>query len=152
MVDFFELRKSLDGQVRLLDLSIIPFCGSTAYVLNRTRKQKILGLLNEVQQIDVPYDLFLRKLTYEKRLLSHVIFPFPTSLSKYADETGIQPSHSAATDVLWNAFRKLVWFDSNVAEAEETLQRIEANYFSDREGAVFGKIMAGLLSKNYKKK
>jgi len=56
------------------------FAGSTAYLVNAKSRQKIYDLLDAVQEIDIPYDLYLRHLVHSSALKGFSLFPFVTSL------------------------------------------------------------------------
>ena len=57
----------------------------------------------------------LKQRIQKTELEALVIFPFPASLSEFADHSSIQSEKVAAVDdVHWNVFRRLVWAERNV--------------------------------------
>ncbi|HWZ65001.1 MAG TPA: glycosyltransferase family 25 protein [Steroidobacteraceae bacterium] len=144
MAGLFKLRQRLAGQIKLLDLSALPFAGSTAYVVNGRSKARVAGLLAAAARLDVPYDLYLRDLVYKKQLVACGFFPFITSLSAVAHQSDIQPEGKTAT-LVWDAFRKLSWADRDL-EQQKPLLRTIANAFCDEESAAFGTLFAAMTS------
>jgi hypothetical protein len=153
MVDLIRLRRecAATGRVSLLDLSKMAFGGSTAYLVNGRAKRKVAALLASATRLDVPYDLFLRQLFREKRLAGYVFFPFVTSLSEFAESSQVQSVDAAATDLIWNTFRKLVWLNRSVEEQRAALAQIESR-LCDEESRLFAPIFAAMTSKNYRPK
>jgi len=93
------------------------------------------------------YDLLLRGLCREGALKMKVVFPFATSLSRFAEGSAIQ-SGSDVTERLWNAFRRLAWFDRDLDQVRATLKPIEAA-LRDEEAELLGRIVAGHLSPKF---
>jgi GR25 family glycosyltransferase involved in LPS biosynthesis len=147
MAGLLKLRQKLAGEVRLLDLSTLPFAGSTAYLINGRSKALLAGLLASVTSLDVPYDLFLRNHIYAKGLTACGFFPFITSLSSLSEQSDIQPTAKTAT-LIWDAFRKLSWMDRDIEREKPLLQSI-ASTLCDEECSAFGTIFAAMLSKAY---
>ena len=150
MVDLFLARRQLAAakQIQLYRLSELPFAGATAYVVNNESKDKLLGLLSG-PALDAPYDLALRQLVYDKKITALVTFPFATSLSDFAENTQIQPENSLVTDLVWNAFRRLVWRGRDLNTVSDAIGRIDAGFY-DRDAEVFSRILNALLSSNLK--
>jgi GR25 family glycosyltransferase involved in LPS biosynthesis len=154
MVELYRLRKGLvlHNEMKLLSLKSVVFAGSTAYLVNAASKDKLLGLLTENAALDVPYDLTLRRLVRQDRLIGFVIFPFPTSLSSFADASTIQTADATRiTDATWNAFRRMVWSERSVKEATSNLDLINDSFF-DPECQAFTKILSCMLSANFQPK
>ena len=149
MIDLFQLRRNLANKVKLLNLSRIRFAGATAYIVNKERKHNILKIFENISSINIPYDLFLRKLIHGKQLTAHVIFPFLTTLSKHAEASQIQSATTMTTDALWNGFRRLTCFNQNISETEIGLSSIREDYYDDKEAEIFSKIIRGLLCKKF---
>lgn len=147
MAGLFKLRKRLAGEIKLLDLSALPFAGSTAYVVNGRSKARLAGLLAEASSLDVPYDLYLRDLVYKKQLVACGFFPFITSLSAVAHQSDIQPERKTET-LVWDAFRKLSWADRDL-EQQRPLLRTIADTFCDEESAAFGTLVAAMTSRAF---
>jgi GR25 family glycosyltransferase involved in LPS biosynthesis len=154
MVEMYTLRKQLakENQLRLIGLDGIVFGGSAAYIINAQSKDKLLALLTEKQALDLPYDLALRRLVFDKRLQGFVVFPFPTSLSAFADASQIQHEDTTKiADVAWNAFRRLVWIGGSACVAAADLDAIPESFF-DPECRAFAKILSCMLSSNFEAK
>jgi len=153
MIDLIRLRHqwAATGQVTLLDLSTMAFGGSTAYLVNGRSKRKVFALLAAATRIDVPYDLYLRNLFREKRLAGFVFFPFITSLSEFSEVSQVQPNDAAATDLIWNTFRKLIWLNRSADRQQAALALIESR-LCDEESRLFAPIFAAMTAQNYRPK
>ena len=148
MAELLRLRLRLArDEIRALDLRHLGFAGSSGYLLNGNSKSKLYEYLDAVKVFDLPYDLFLRKLTYESKLNSFVLFPFVTSVSEYANSSSIHPDESNRTDLLWNLYRKLVWTEANVGELKSTLAGLEG--MLSQEARAFGILSAAIADKGY---
>lgn len=151
MLEMYSLRKQLmqGNHCQLVPLEKIVFAGSTAYLVNGKSKDKLIQLLTEKPALDLPYDLTLRQLVYNRRLKGFVAFPFPTSLSNWADDSQIQHEQSKkVADVAWNAFRRLTWLGGSPTVATDTLKVVQDSYF-DSECQAFTKILGCMLSTNF---
>lgn len=148
MIDLLKLRHELAAieQVRLLDLSQMVWAGSTSYIINSRAIGKLAGYLRGQEALNLPYDLFLRKLVFEKKLKGLVFFPFITSISDEADTSAIQSNMAA--DTIWNAFRRLVWLNRNLDKCVPAIEKIK-HELCDDESRLFGVLMAGLVSKAF---
>lgn len=117
MVEFFMLRKELFAQGnrawKLLKLENIAFVGATAYIVNRNSKKKLHQFLKSQASLNIPFDLVLRNLVWSKNLLAFMIFPFATTLSALADSSQIQIQQTEVIELVWNAFRRLVWLEAD---------------------------------------
>jgi GR25 family glycosyltransferase involved in LPS biosynthesis len=152
MADLLKLRQQLvaTNQVRLLDLKLLPFAGSTAYILNSKSKNKIYNLLNLDGDLAIPYDLYLRKLIYESKIKGFVVFPFITSLSESSEESSVQSIGTKMTDLVWNLYRKMIWRERNLDQYKPVLEKIEQG-LSD-EARAFGTLWAAMADKTFKVK
>lgn len=148
MAELIRLRYQLveENRVLLLNLAEFVFAGSTAYIVNPKSIRKILQLMDEETELNVPYDLFLRNLIYQKKLTGLVFFPFVTSLSDESESSQIHQDTSC--DLIWNAFRKLVWLDRDVEAVAPVLERIDQN-LCDEESRRFGIILSALVAKAF---
>jgi len=123
MAELLQTRRELVGTSRLFmpNLKTVPHCGATAYIINERYKGKLHALVN-ISPLDVPYDILLRWHVMHGETRGFMIFPFPTSLSAFADASQIEAA-DRQNDVLWNAYRRFVWadrdFDSAVAKLRE---------------------------------
>ncbi|MEO7385835.1 MAG: hypothetical protein ABIX37_02735 [Gammaproteobacteria bacterium] len=146
MLQLFLLRRrwQADGRVHLLDLRQLPFCGSTAYVINSASLSRVAAVANENRH-GLPYDLLLRQAIYEGRLQGRLIFPFATTVSAMADASQIQAAGVQATDLVWNAYRRLVWAGQDLDPVAVTLAALPVAGV-DAESALMGRILAEALS------
>ena len=155
MIELFQLRKNLfaNSQIKFLPLKSLVFAGSTAYILHERAKEKILGMLCALRQLDIPYDLLLRQWIRNSRLNGNVIFPFATTLSQYAESSLIQLTETQATDAAWNAFRRLTWFDAEHCPDDplEGVKRIPPSYYDPMTDG-FTQILRVLFASNFKTK
>jgi GR25 family glycosyltransferase involved in LPS biosynthesis len=151
MVELYTLRKTLapTNEIQLVPLDKLVFAGSTAYIVNAQSKEKLLGLLTGKPTLDLPYDLTLRQLVYDKRLKGFVAFPFPTSLSAFADVSQIQCEDAGKiADIAWNAFRRFAWWEGSARAATADLDRIQDSFF-DPDCKAFGKILSCMMSSKF---
>jgi GR25 family glycosyltransferase involved in LPS biosynthesis len=150
MAGLLKLRQQLTqaGNIKVLDLSTLPFAGSTAYLVNGRSKARLVSLLESATTLDVPYDLFLREQIYAKKLVAGGFFPFITSLSSHAEESAVQSAGKTAI-LVWNAFRKLAWIDRDL-EREKPLLETIAKTLCDEEGTAFGTLFAAMVSPAYR--
>ncbi|MBU3568378.1 glycosyltransferase family 25 protein [Polynucleobacter alcilacus] len=152
MLQLFKLRRSMlrDGLLEVLETKRIDFCGATAYILNNGSKQKLLNILDTYSSLDLPYDLVLKSLILQDQLDSGFIFPFITRLSPLSSKTQLQLDSDRLNNIAWDAFRKLMFFESKVPE--DILRDLEQipNNFYDAQAEVFSKILRLMLSENFK--
>ncbi|MDH6504770.1 glycosyltransferase family 25 protein [Polynucleobacter sphagniphilus] len=157
MVNFFSLRKELVDQSRatwrVLKLEQIAYVGASAYIVNSKSKQKIAHYLRNQTSLDIPYDLELRRLVWEKQIHAYVIFPFATTLSPMADVSQIQLKQTEVIELVWNAFRRLVWFESDrdTTKVNQMLGLLRTRV-ADSKSEVMGNIMALALADQFGKK
>lgn len=153
MIDLIRLRRqwTATGQLSLLDLSKMAFGGSTAYLINGRSKRKLAALLTAAKRLDIPYDLYLRNLFREKRLAGFVFFPFVTTMSEFSEVSQVQSNDAAATDLIWNTFRKLIWLNRTADRQLTALAHIESQ-LCDEESRLFAPIFAAMTAQNYRPK
>ncbi len=153
MVDLIKLRDQLSAKnkITLINLINIPFAGATAYIVNSKSKAKIFELLDAEDALDTPYDLFLRKLIYEKKINGFSFFPFITSLSEFSEPSQIQQNDTQATDLILNMFRKMIWMDRDLDKQKPLLDDINQR-LCDEESRLFGTLFAVMASRNFKHK
>jgi GR25 family glycosyltransferase involved in LPS biosynthesis len=137
-----ELREA--GAQTLIDMNEIAFCGSTAYVVNESAKEKLLGLITP-PSLDEPYDVFLRRLIRESKLRALLTLPFATTVSDFADSSTIQDEHSDAERVLLNAFRRLAWADRDLGQIHAALARRSAAQI-DAESDSIARLIGGYIA------
>jgi GR25 family glycosyltransferase involved in LPS biosynthesis len=144
MIELMRLsrqRRNAD-EVQLLDLANYVFAGSTGYIVNPRSLRKIAALLGEHQELDLPYDLALRKLVHEKKLKALVFFPFVTALSTESGPSQIRDDVTA--DRIWTAFRQLVALDRDIDKLRLIIEQIGEDS-CDEEARLLG-ILLGAQS------
>ena len=157
MTNFFTLKKELVDQSRstwrVLKLEQIAYVGASAYIVNSKSKQKIAHYLCNQTCLDIPFDLELRRLVWEKQIHAHVIFPFATTLSPMADISQIQLKQTEVIELVWNAFRRLVWFETepDTTKVNQMLELLRSRV-ADSRSEVMGNIMALALADQFGKK
>jgi hypothetical protein len=149
MIDLLLLRRraSSEAVFRLINLNRLPFAGSTAYIVNRKSKDKLLGLFPRGGPLEIPYDVYLQQLIHNNKLRGFVTFPFATALSPQAENSQIQQTYSVQEGAM-NAFRRLMWLERDIDAAVETIDRVRAGT-EDAETAAFLKILAVFLSPGF---
>ena len=153
MIELINLRKKLYAkqQTQILNLASFIFAGATAYVLNPNSLGKIFNFLEKIKSLDIPYDLYLRKLIHEGQLKGFVTFPFVTSLSSESDSSQIQLDETALTDLVWNTFRKMIWMDRRIEDLKPVLEKINRDV-CDAESQEFGIIISACISGKFSQK
>jgi GR25 family glycosyltransferase involved in LPS biosynthesis len=150
MVQMIRLRSQLVASQRtqLIDLKQFVFGGATAYLVNGASINKLHQLLQSEPQLDVAYDIYLRKLIHQGALKGYCLFPFVTSLSSEAEASQIQSQGTQVTDLIWNTFRRMTWRERNVSLLDGDIQAIREACHDD-EAEKFGVILGSLLSKSF---
>ncbi|MEI7611299.1 MAG: glycosyltransferase family 25 protein [Betaproteobacteria bacterium] len=152
MIRFFVRRRKMlsQGLFKLLDLKGIFFFGSTAYVINARSKEKLIGLIDGLPSLDLPYDIQLRQWIENGDIKAGLAFPFLTTVSSHADYSGIQLTDLQLTDAVCNAYRRIMWADfGHVPENPvELLSKLNASYF-DTQSLYFAQILSVMLSPNF---
>jgi hypothetical protein len=145
--DLVRLRRQFEGtqNFKLLSLGKFHFAGATSYILNRRSKRLLAEILDDVEQIDTPYDLYLRSLVHQGRLRAFVIFPFVTSISELAEQSSIQAPADASLDLVLNSFRRLVWTERDLDQAAAHIVPLRQTY-SSPETLPFGALFEAMLS------
>lgn len=149
MIDLFALRRKYqDTGPKLINLTNLLFSGAAAYIINHDAKHKLLDLLPRNGPFEIAYDLLLRMLVHEKRLRASVIFPFATTLSPFAENSGIQGKQDEITDTVLNAFRRLMWLERDIDAAMAVLDRTGAGR-DDPETLAFSNLLGAFLSPSF---
>lgn len=149
MLEFFQLRKVLISESRwqLFDLGLINYAGATAYVINGQSKQKIHAMIKGLAQVSLPYDLQLRQWVQTKALKAFTVFPFPTTLSAYAESSQIQSSEGQIIDRAWNQFRRLTWVGADALQKRDLVDsQTRLALHSDSRSEHMAAIMATVLA------
>jgi GR25 family glycosyltransferase involved in LPS biosynthesis len=71
----------LQNKVSMIDLAGYRFHGSTAYVVNKNSKNKLLNLLKDKSSYTQPYDEDLSSWVREGKIKAKCILPFPVNLN-----------------------------------------------------------------------
>jgi hypothetical protein len=101
--------------------------------------------MDQVQQIDMPYDLYLRSLAHLGKLRAFVIFPFVTSISDLAEQSSIQTPGEASLDQILNWFRRSMWAERDLDEAAARVLPMRQTYGAP-DASVFGALFEAMLS------
>lgn len=152
MVNLFFKRRQFETnkEMEFLNLANLRFCGATAYIVNKLSKQKILNLLPR-NDLNFAIDIVLRQLIHHKKIKGFALFPFPTSLSKFADNSQIQSGDDLVPDFLFNAYRRLVWLGRNIDDVSALLNQVD-NSLYDEDSDTFSALLRALLSTKIKTK
>ena len=124
--------------------------GATAYIVHGDGKSKFLDLINENLSFELQYDLLLRDLIKSGQLRGRFIFPFPTSISNHAESSQIQLDDSRIINAAWNAFRRLMWADSEHYSGSplEGIDQIDPSWY-DKSSQDFIKVLGVVLSDKF---
>ena len=147
LVDLFMLRRRLvaAGRLELIDPAKLPFFGATAYIVNRDSQQKMLDLLASAEP-DMAHERCLAQWIDDGRLRARVIFPFVTSVSG-----PIGNAQAGGAEMLFTAFRRLVWQGRDAAAIVESLRQAPFAP-KDAETIAFVKILATMLDPAFRSK
>ena len=150
MADLISLRHQLfkKNEITVLNLHGMPFAGSTAYILNNESKRKFFDFIESENILNLEYDLYIRKLIYEKKIVGYCFFPFLTTLSDESESSQIQKVDSSTTDWIWNMFRKMVWMDRDLNKQKPMLGEIRTK-LCDEESNSFGILFSAMISEKF---
>jgi len=136
------------GQSRVIDLRFLPsFFGTTAYVVKAGAAEKMLSCFAENETLDLPYDIFMRRLVHDAKIKAGVVFPFLTSVADNSLASNIQPSTHEVADVAWLLFRRMIWTDGACADFAEKLEHFDDHV--DADAKAFGKIWSVISDRNF---
>ncbi len=125
MFELLKYRRDLckrNVPVELMNLRGIEFAGSTAYIVNGKSKRKIHEILNAYRNVDLPYDLYLRRLSHNGTLKIYSLFPFVTTVSDFGDGSQIKAGSVNPIELAWNMFRKMIWTERNLNHSRVALE------------------------------
>lgn len=150
MANLLMLKHKLDAQnkFRLFNPKNLIFAGATAYILSPVAKRKLYGILDAQSRLDIPYDLFLRKLINQSKLSAAVVFPFVTSVSEFSNSSNIQPIGVKEASLIWDLYRQMVWIEGDFTQHRPIVDELNRK-LSDEEKA-FGILWAALARKDFK--
>jgi GR25 family glycosyltransferase involved in LPS biosynthesis len=150
MIDFYLAKKEVD-QLNLIDLQDKIYASTAGYIINSKSLQKIYNLLDDVQSLDLPIDLYYRSLTHAGVLKSYVTLPFITSLSSKSTQTTIQHDNHAYTELVWHTYRKFIWLNSDKDLVDREIERIEQSGIT-KEAENLLRIVSGIFRADYQQK
>jgi GR25 family glycosyltransferase involved in LPS biosynthesis len=153
VVNLIRTRRECEQQrgIALINLERLRFGGATAYLVNSRSLGKLARLLREEKSLDCPYDIFLRRLIVERKLTAHVLFPFLTTVAADVGGSQIQPAESATTELVWDTFRTMMWFERDSDQVTAALNRLRAQV-CDEESAVYGPLLSAYVSRRFLQK
>lgn len=148
MLELFGTQRRLadEGKVALLDLAGMAFAGATSYLVNPAKVVELAGRLAKYEVIDLAFDIWFKREAGAKRLHCHAVFPFATNVADTPSQ--VQPSCLSRQLGWLNAYRMLVWEQTDPAQLDGMLDRLEAG-FTDPRSAHMGRIVGGLLSEGF---
>ena len=152
MLDLIKLRQTLaaKNEFTLMDLSkMTQFAGATAYIVNGASKRKLHGLLDAAKEIEVPYDLALRKLILDGAVKGFALFPFVTSLSQASAASQIQAAEANAGALVWNLYRRMIWAGRDLEACRAELEQVRLR-LCDEEAEAFGVLFSAMASAKYR--
>jgi GR25 family glycosyltransferase involved in LPS biosynthesis len=151
MIDGFLQRRRDGSKQTLINLREARFAGSTAYIVNRNAKDRVLNLISQGDPIDRPYDLYLQRLIRNDLLRAFLVFPFATTVSALGEDSQIQTSDNQSAEFIWSSFRRLMWAERDIGAAGQAADRIFAAV-KDDETEAFSRMLAGMLAPGFKRK
>ena len=144
MVDTLRFRRELTAkkiEITFMNLTKINFVGSTAYLVNPKSKQKLYDLLDAADELNIPYDLYLRGLAHISALKVFALFPFVTSLSEFSEMSQIKLSGLNRGQLAWNMFRKMIWMERNLADCKSGLEFLKSK-LTDKDMVEFKSLLS----------
>lgn len=149
MVEMLRMRQQLPPDaLNFFDLRAVAFAGATAYIVHKDSKKKLYDLLSQASSLDVPYDLYLRKLVVESRITALAAFPFITTLSELSGASQIQLGAHEVTEAALGLFRKMIWRERDLDAQRAELAELARN-FCDDESRAFGTLWAVMANRNF---
>jgi GR25 family glycosyltransferase involved in LPS biosynthesis len=151
MAELARLRRELISkqQIKLLDLKLLPFFGSSAYIVNKNSLEKLSRIMS-AEHLNVPYDLLLRTMICDGTLRAFVTFPFLTSNSEHALTSTQQPKSTERTDLIWTLFKRMIWIDGDSFDPTAALDEISKSV--DQRSAAYGRLWAAMIDPDFPKK
>jgi GR25 family glycosyltransferase involved in LPS biosynthesis len=152
MIDFYLSKKNISAnQLSLINLQDKVYASTAGYIINSKSLRKVYNLLDNLQSLDQPIDLYYRSLTHSGALNSYATLPFITSLSSRSTQTNIQQDAHAYTELVWHTYRKFIWLDSDRDLVNREIERIEKSEIpKDAEDLL--RIVSGVFRRNYQTK
>jgi GR25 family glycosyltransferase involved in LPS biosynthesis len=132
------------GEYVAVDLAGRSLFGATAYAVKGAAKARLHAALAAAEQLDQPYDLFLRDLIHSGVFRAAVAFPFLTTLAPAADASQIQASDTAVFDATLNAYRRLMYVDRDLGQCRLDAERLAAH--TGEAARLVGGVFAAIVS------
>jgi GR25 family glycosyltransferase involved in LPS biosynthesis len=150
MVQLAGRRASLaaQGQFLLLDLAARRYFGATAYAVRGASKAKVLAALDAAQDLDQPYDLYLRDLARRGELKMATCFPFLSTPAATADRSQIQTAATAPFDRAMTAYRRLMFLHPDLEASRREISELQAGLVT-AESELVGGVFSVLASPNF---
>lgn len=151
LLRFAKLRRELSarGDALIIDLAQVSYAGATAYIIREGAKARVAEMLAENGAIDIPYDLRLRQLVYEGRLSGHVVFPYLTTISQHAFQSNIHVNTENCNEVIWNAFRRLSWWERDLDAEQKMIFEIMPQ-LCDLEASLYGLLLGATTTEAFR--
>lgn len=145
MLELFRTQRRLAGEdkIAVLDLAGMAFAGATSYLVNPAKVAELAARLAQYEVIDLAIDIWFKREAGANRLRCHALFPFATTVADTPSQ--VQPSSLSRQLGWWNAYRMLLWEQTDPAHLEGMLDRLEQG-FTDPRSAQMGRIVGGILS------
>ena len=152
MIDFYLAKNNIPpNQLSLINLEDKVYASTAGYIINSKSLQKVYNLLNNLESLDIPIDLYYRSLTHSGALKSYVTLPFITSLSSKSTQSNIQHDAHAYTELVWHTYRKFIWLRSDKNLVDRDIEKIEQSKIpTDAENLL--RIVSGFFRSEYHKK
>ncbi len=147
MLELFRTQRRLagEGKIAVLDLAGMAFAGSTSYLVNPAKVAELARRLAQYEVIDLAFDIWFKREAGAKRLRCHALFPFATTVADTPSQ--VQPSSMSRQLGWWNAYRMLLWEQTDPAHLDGILDRLD-HVLTDKRSAQLGRIVGGILSED----
>jgi GR25 family glycosyltransferase involved in LPS biosynthesis len=137
-----------EGNFRLVDLKDMSFFGSAGYVVKPGSKAKVLAALRQAQRLDVPYDIYLRRLVVSGQIKARACFPFVTTIEE-SGSSQIQADEHAFADQTLNTYRRLMFVDRDLGRTREQAKTLLDRAATDEAAELTGLVFWALTSDHF---
>jgi GR25 family glycosyltransferase involved in LPS biosynthesis len=141
--------KSLQRRAMLLPIGNETYAGATGYVINPNSIERLHNLIEENDELNIPFDILLRQLIRTKRIKAAVTIPFLSTVTLAANKSSNQPKSSLFTDELWNAARRTMALPNPEANRELEMQIESLTDDLSARDQLLGKLLAGYSSNKF---
>jgi GR25 family glycosyltransferase involved in LPS biosynthesis len=135
-------RKLCGHRVAAIDLRQMKCFGTSAYLVNPARLGRLREVLDDHTVLDLPYDVFLRRMVDNKVLNGWTCFPFLTSLERV--ESTVQAPGNALHDELQTVFTRWMSVAGQSADDIRWVEDMAARADTRRRtgfGSLFGMLI-----------